>query len=136
MCGQIRRAHKDHQWCVLVLDGVGTHVMCPKAMQTFLDSKILVVKMAPHTSADLQPLDRSVFHPVKSAARKGVRRYLLETGGKILDPWELPAVLQDAWVERATAANICSGFRSCGILPFQISWSTIGRASWRERGIP
>lgn len=96
ICSRIRSGHHRNQWCLLVLDGVGTHVMSAKAMQKFANNKIVVFKMAPHPSADLQPLDRSVFHPVKGQARKHVRQYLLDTGVKTLDVWQLPAVLEPA----------------------------------------
>jgi hypothetical protein len=43
-----------------VLDAVGSHVMSHKALKKFYDSRIIAIKMASHTSADLQPLNKTV----------------------------------------------------------------------------
>lgn len=122
---QIQPDPTCEEWALLVLDGVGAHVMSPKALKTLWEHKIYVVKMAPHTSADLQPLDRSVYHPVKAKARSLLTRYILETpgaGARALNQWELPSIIEQAWYERASVSNIKAGFRACGLFPLNCLW--------------
>jgi hypothetical protein len=73
LCAQIKsiaNEASERLWSLLVLDGLGSHVMSHKALKKFYDSRIIVMKMASHTSADLQPLDKTVFHPVKVGTQK------------------------------------------------------------------
>lgn len=122
VCHHIR-SHSDMlDWHVLVLDGVGSHTMSPKAMRCFLENRILVVKMPSHTSADLQPLDKSVFHPVKEQVRSEIRRFTLDTVDRVLDQWQLPQLLDSAWWKAATESTIRAGFKKCGIYPLNTNW--------------
>jgi DDE superfamily endonuclease/Tc5 transposase DNA-binding domain len=58
---------RETKWQVLVLDGCVSHTMTFQALQLFQSARILIVGMPSHTSADLQPLDVSVFKSVKGA---------------------------------------------------------------------
>lgn len=69
---------RDTKWQLLVLDGCVSHTMTFQALQLFNAAKILIVGMPSHTSADLQPLDVSVFKAVKSATSQFYRNQLLE----------------------------------------------------------
>lgn len=122
ICHHIRANCNPQEWHVLVLDGVSSHTMSPKAMRCFLEHKILVVKMPSHTSADLQPLDKAVFHPVKEHVRSHIRKYTLDTGQRTLDQWQLPQLLEAAWWQAATDQTIKAGFRKCGMFPLDTNW--------------
>jgi hypothetical protein len=41
-----------------------------------------VGSLSSHTSADLQPLDTTAFHPVKAGTRRALKRVLMETGSQ------------------------------------------------------
>jgi hypothetical protein len=96
--------------------------MSHKALKKFYDSRIIVIKMASHTSADLQPLDKTVFHPVKVGTRRALKRALLETGEPNMDAWDSPQHLEKVWYERATEKTICAGRQSFGIHPVNMNW--------------
>ena len=82
--------------------------------------------MPSHTSADLQPLDVAVFRSVKSASSTCYRSVLLENfqdgRGMTIDYWDLPNILNKAWILGATKENCISGFRATGIWPRQNDW--------------
>src|SRR5690606_16119340 len=92
VCREIHRLTATPElWHLLVLDGVSTHTISPKALQYFWDHKVFVVKMPAHSSADLQPLDKSVFHAVKAEYRDGLRTLIVEgENNGLLSPWQIP----------------------------------------------
>eukprot|EP01034_Spumella_vulgaris_P033075 gene33075-40818_t len=96
------------------------------ALRCLRDSKILVVGLPSHTSADLQPLDVSVFKPVKTATATVYRGALLENFqdglGIKMDSWDLPPLLYTAWRKGATKSNVMAGFKATGIWPVQADW--------------
>lgn len=113
----------DRLWHLLVLDGVQSHTMSPKAMRIFWQNHIYVVKMPAHTSADLQPLDIAVFRSVKGEYRAGLRRLIRDIAGNgVLSPWDIVSKIDQAWWTGATDSNIKAGFRSCGLEPFDPDW--------------
>ena len=57
-----------------------------------------------------------------SRYRDKLRDLVVEDAGKTYDAWELPAVIERAWFERATEANVRAGFKSCGLWPFNHFW--------------
>lgn len=127
LCQEISHANRGNDgslWNLLILDGVGAHTMSPKGLKYFWDNKIYVIKMPAHTSADLQPLDKAVFHAVKAEARGMMRSYILDSSiyNGVLDPWDIAHIFERSWFARATESNIRSGFRSCGIEPLNMAW--------------
>jgi DDE superfamily endonuclease len=68
---------RETRWQILVLDGCVSHTMTFDALERFQESRILIVGMPSHTSADLQPLDVSVFKAVKSYTSNYYRDELL-----------------------------------------------------------
>lgn len=75
--------------------------------------------MPPYTSADLQPVDVSVF--------KFYRNQLLEnfqnSDGMVIEYWSLPSILYKGWVEGASKDDCISGFRATGIWPLNMKWT-------------
>ena len=112
---------RDKKWQILVLDGCVSHTMTFAALQLFQQAKILIVGMPSHTSADLQPLDVSVFKSVKGATSQYYRNSLLEnfqnSEGMIIEYWSLFEILYNGWVKGASKENCISGFRATGIWP-------------------
>ena len=68
---------RNSKWQVLVLDGCVSHTMTFEALRLYDEALILIVGMPSHTSADLQPLDVSVFKAVKSFTSNFYRDELL-----------------------------------------------------------
>ena len=75
--------------------------------------------LPPHSTHASQPLDMAVFNPLK-----GMMLYMhFCNPGKVVTKYNFPQynfppILKEAWEKTMTTANICSGFRSAGIYPF------------------
>ena len=70
-----------------------------------------------HCSHKLQPLDRSVYGPLKRYLGCAQSNWLRSNRGRTMTIHDIPGVLRDAWASASTQANITSGFRVSGIVP-------------------
>jgi hypothetical protein len=113
----------DGEWRLLVLDGFGSHTTVPSVLQKFRQRKIIVMTMPSHTSHALQPLDVTCFGPTKKSFRISLsylqRRYGLKTITKLHSCF----VFEYALEVGCKSENIISGFRACGIFPFDNNWA-------------
>lgn len=79
---------------------------------------IHVLALPPHTTHFLQPLDRSLFGPFNKAYNKFCSDFLSKSALNIINKWTFPSLFKSAWEDGVTSENIVSGFRACGINPF------------------
>lgn len=79
---------------------------------------IHVLALPPHTTHFLQPLDRSLFGPFNKAFNKFCSDFLSKSALNIINKWTFPSLFKSAWENGVTSENIVSGFRACGIYPF------------------
>lgn len=73
----------------------------------------------PHTTADTQPLDISVFGPLKVHWSETCREYLYAHPGRVVTKFQFSALFRQAWSKAMTVENICSGFKKTGVYPFE-----------------
>lgn len=71
-----------------------------------------------HTTAYLNPLDRTVFGPLKTRYSQIVSTFLSASKLNLVTKWSWPALFKQAYCEGITASNLISGFESCGIVPW------------------
>ena len=102
---------------LLILDGHSTHYQ-PSTVHYAKDKKIIMFCLPPHSTHASQPLDTAVFNPLKRNWNDAVHAFLSQNPGKVVTKYTFPPILKEAWEKTMTAANICSGFRSAGIYPF------------------
>ena len=72
----------------------------------------------PHTTHEMQPLDTVVYAPLKAHWQDVCHRYLQSYPGKVITKYQFSQLFSEAWLKTMNPANIISGFRSCGIFPF------------------
>ncbi|KAF7520283.1 hypothetical protein G7054_g12829 [Neopestalotiopsis clavispora] len=105
---------------LLVLDGHGSHETT-EFMYTCFENKIHLIFLPPHASHVLQPLDQSVFGPLKAAYKK-------ELGN--LDHWDASTVVgkrnflicyEKARRAALTKKNIISGWKWTGLWPVSMA---------------
>lgn len=77
-----------------------------------------MITFPPHTSHKLQPLDISVYGPLKCYYNQAVEAWLLNNKGKTFDIYSVVEALGTAFPRAFTPSNIISGFRKSGIFPF------------------
>ena len=120
-----RKENLQDKWFMLVLDGYGYHTITVAALDMFYTNRILLVSMPSHTSADLQPLDLGVFHPVKQYFRTILRDAVANASpaNKVKSKWKLPKFVEAAW-KRAVSEEegIKNTFAKVGLYPFVRNW--------------
>ncbi|CAG5035738.1 unnamed protein product [Parnassius apollo] len=72
----------------------------------------------PHTSHKLQPLDRTVFGPLKKYYNKACNDWLLQHPGTPLTIYNVAECFGTAFPLAFTPSNIQNGFKVAGIWPF------------------
>jgi hypothetical protein len=101
---------------LLVLDGHGSHETT-EFMYLCYQNNIHLLFLPPHTSHVLQPLDLSVFSPLKSHYRKEVGYLTLLTDSSPLGKQNFLDCYQKARKEALSAKNIKNGWKATGLWP-------------------
>ncbi|XP_058813094.1 uncharacterized protein LOC131677353 [Topomyia yanbarensis] len=78
---------------------------------------IHLLTIPPHTSHKLQPLDRTVYGPLKAYYNSACDDWMAQHGGKTITIYEIAECFAKAFTRAFTAENIRSGFRVSGIHP-------------------
>ena len=102
---------------LLVLDGHSSHYQ-PELIQYAKEKDVILFCLPPHTSHESQPLDISVFKPLKQNWQDACHNFMQSNPGKVITKYQFSPLLSEAWMATMTPANICSGFRKCGVYPF------------------
>ena len=79
---------------------------------------VIFFTLVPHTTHEMQPLDTVVYAPLKAHWQDVCHRYLQSHPGKVITKYQFSQLCSEAWLKTMNPANIISGFRSCGIFPF------------------
>ncbi|GFR85799.1 tigger transposable element-derived protein [Elysia marginata] len=105
---------------LLILDNHDTHI-CLSAVDTARSHGVELLTIPPHTSHRVQPLDRSVYGPFKTAYNRAMDGWLRSNPGKTVTIYHIPALVNQAQMTAITPANIThltAGFQATGIHPF------------------
>jgi len=105
---QFTRCNRDHP-VLLLLDNHESHRSL-EALQFCRDNGIHVVSFPPHCSHRLQPLDVSVFGPFKTAINKQFETFMRMNPGRVVQIFDIPAMVSRALELAANEVNIKSGF--------------------------
>jgi hypothetical protein len=101
---------------VLVLDGHKTHIGI-NVIKLAMENGIWLLKLPSHSTDKLQPLDVSVFRPLKAQWNKALAEYQRAIGFRQLSKGETVNLLSGVWYKALTPPNIIHGFRKSGIYP-------------------
>ena len=74
--------------------------------------------LVPHTTHEMQPLDKAVFGPLKVNWQKACHDFLQSNPGKVVTKYNFSSLLNKAWMNTMLPQTIINGFRSCGVFPF------------------
>ncbi|XP_064083214.1 uncharacterized protein LOC135199256 [Macrobrachium nipponense] len=102
---------------LLILDGFLSHLNL-ETLRYARDKKILMYYLPPYSSHVMQPLDVSVFKPLKAEYRRVYNKVWGELSAVDMPRKHFPYVLTMAMREGNMSENIISGFRSTGLVPF------------------
>lgn len=102
---------------VLILDGHDSHNFI-ELINVAVENQIHIIELPAHTSNWLQPCDCTVFGLFKTAYWEASDELMATFPGVLVSRATFCDLLNKAWSEAVTSQNILSGFRACGIHPF------------------
>jgi hypothetical protein len=104
------------RYCLLILNGHGSH-LTPEFDQIYSENDIIPIYMPAHSSNNLQPLDVSVFAPLKKAYGSLVEKKMRQ-GYHHIDKINFIKIYPKAREEAFTPDNITKAFSATGLIPF------------------
>ena len=102
---------------LLLLDGHSSHYQ-PGIIRKAADEEVIIFCLPPHTTHRTQPLDNGCFGPLKRAWREECQKYCSDNPGRVVTRIQFSLLFNRAWKEAITMDNLVSGFRFCGVYPF------------------
>jgi hypothetical protein len=102
---------------LLILDNHEAHSSAT-AIDLCKENGVILLSLPPHTSHKMQPLDRTVFGPLKAFYYRECDTFMrLHPGDKITD-YQVSSLFNKAYLKAATMANAVKGFECTGIWPY------------------
>lgn len=102
---------------LLILDNHQSHLSIP-VLNFCKDNGIVLLSYPPHTSHRLQPLDRTVFGPLKRYFNMHADGWLKSHPGVPMTIYDIPSILKESLPTATTPSNIQKGFSVTGIWPY------------------
>ncbi|RXN32660.1 tigger transposable element-derived 6-like protein [Labeo rohita] len=103
--------------CLLLLDNHESHLSID-GLNYAKENGIIMLSFPPHYSHRLQPLDRSVYGPLKRHINSTCDAWMRNNPGKTMSIYDIPGIVAVAYPLAATPLNIQAGFRVAGIQPY------------------
>lgn len=100
---------------LMIFDGHMSHLSL-QTIELARSNNVSILKLPPHTTDILQPLDRSCFRPLKILFDKKLATWERENSDK-MNKADFSNILGQVWLSGLTKKNILSGFSSTGIYP-------------------
>lgn len=102
---------------LLLLDNHGSH--CSLAAYEFCrENGIIMLSFPPHTSHRLQPLDLTIFGPLKTAYSNECSIFMRQHPHQKITPYDVAEIFNHAYVRIAAIEKAQKGFAMCGVVPF------------------
>ena len=101
---------------ILLLDNHVSHLSVD-VLQFAKDNGVVMVSFPPHCSHKLQPLDRSVYGPLKRYYNVACDDWIVSHKGRTMTIYDVPAMVGLAYPKAMTPANIQAGFKVSGMSP-------------------
>lgn len=101
---------------LLILDGHHSHEVLG-LIEKARENNITLLTLPPHTTHYLCPLDRTVFGPLSKNYDRICSEYC-QNPGNLVNKITWPGLFRRAFETAFKPENIISGFRSCGIFPW------------------
>lgn len=103
---------------LLIMDGHSSHCSNVELLDYAAANDVILLCLPSHSTHWLQPLDRSFFKPLKTYWSQTCQNWVHNNPGRKLGRLQFASLLNVAWCKAATIQNGTSGFRTCGIYPF------------------
>ena len=103
---------------VLVVDGHSTHKSLA-AIDYARENNIVMICLPPHSTHLMQPLDKTIFGPLKTAYNAACDRWMVSHPGRRIVTYDQAELFCEAYLKAANMRNAINGFSSCGLWPFK-----------------
>lgn len=103
---------------LLILDGHSSHTNSAEMLETAEENGLILFCLPSHSTQALQPLDRSFFKPFKTFYAAETQNWMLANKEKKISRSVAGRLIGNAWIRAATPSNAISGFKACGIWPY------------------
>lgn len=110
------RVTKDKP-ALLIMDNHDSHISI-EGIELAKDNGLTLLTFPPHCSHKLQPLDVTVYSPLKRYYNDAGNSWQLQNPGQALTIYNIAHLLGIAFPRAMTPSTITSGFRTTGIWPF------------------
>ena len=77
---------------------------------------VIIFTLVPNTTHEMQPLDTTVFGPLKNSWQEACHNFIQAHPGRVITKYQFNEIFSTAWLKSIT--NIISGFKTCGVYPF------------------
>ena len=102
---------------LLLLDGHSSHYE-PASVRFAKENGIILFCLPPHTTHECQPLDCSLFGPLKVRWRQVVHDFYRKNPGQVVSKLNFCSIFRQAWLKAVTPDIVCAGFRKAGVIPY------------------
>lgn len=102
---------------LLVMDGHGSHKSL-EAVEVARSHGVVMICLPPHTTHRMQPLDRTFYGPLKQNYNAECDKWMIQNAGCRISQYDQASLFGSAYVRTATMEKAVSGFRCCGLWPF------------------
>jgi len=104
----------------MFLDGHSSHFSLH--LSTFCREKgIILIGLIPNATHLLQPMDVSLFHPLKSEWKKIIHEWRINNNGERLKREDFSGLVNECLQRAVKPETIRNGFRICGLYPFDVN---------------
>lgn len=105
---------------VMFLDGHSSHFSLH--LSTFCREKgIILIGLIPNATHLLQPMDVSLFHPLKNEWTKIIYKWRINNNGERLKREDFSGLVNECLQRAAKPETIRNGFKICGLYPFDVN---------------
>ncbi|KAF2895502.1 hypothetical protein ILUMI_10673 [Ignelater luminosus] len=102
---------------LIIMDNHESHLSI-EALDFAKENGIILLRLPPHCSHKLQPLDVAVFRSFKKFYNAACNTWMINNPGKPITIYSLAGLVGDAFPKSFTPVNISNGFKKTGIEPF------------------
>ena len=101
---------------ILILDGHASHKTL-EVVDMCRQSGVVLICLPPHTTHHMQPLDKTVYGPLKTNYNEECDRWMLQNPRQRITMYQQGALFGTAFVKTASMHKAVNGFRSTGLWP-------------------
>ncbi|XP_047111961.1 MFS-type transporter clz9-like [Schistocerca piceifrons] len=102
---------------LIIMDNRDSHISL-ESLHFAKENGITLLTIPPHTSHKMQPLDRSVYGPLKAYYNSAAGDWMTAHPGKTISIYDISKIFGIAFSKAFTPSNVISGFWVSGIWPF------------------